>query len=280
VATQKARSSSGSAGNGLLTGTFVYGMDKKGRVVMPARFRRQLGAPFVLTRAPGRSLLALSSPQWDTLVHRYEKSVLFRGYYLTAAVTCPVDEHTGRFLIPHVLREYAELRPMDEVAISGIGKAVQVARNSLWKEQVASTEFPSLGQLDLDLEVPHPDETRPYRQKQARPLGIGLIECQGRMGGRAIRRLATAILKLVEAEAPVIVLDLRKTGETQTGLSLVMNLVRGQLASRRLPLWVVAHGRGLAEEGVEVFADLEKVLWRLGNLKPRRARRRRAAKAK
>ena len=36
----------------LLSGTYIYGMDRKGRVVMPAQFRSLLGAPFVLTRAP------------------------------------------------------------------------------------------------------------------------------------------------------------------------------------------------------------------------------------
>ncbi|MGV3723915.1 MAG: division/cell wall cluster transcriptional repressor MraZ, partial [Actinomycetota bacterium] len=122
--------------NTVLSGTYIYGMDRKGRVVMPAQFRNQLGAPFVLTRAPGQCLLALSAPQWDTLLSRYEHSVLFRGYYLSAAVECPVDETTGRFLLPHVLRDYAELRPMDEVAISGIGRAVQVARRQRWEHHL------------------------------------------------------------------------------------------------------------------------------------------------
>src|SRR5262245_24259623 len=72
----------------MLSGTYIYGMDRKGRVVMPAGFRQALGAPFVLTRAPGSALLALSSPQWKVLVDRYESSTLFRGYYLSAAVEC------------------------------------------------------------------------------------------------------------------------------------------------------------------------------------------------
>ena len=269
-----------SDGNGLLTGTFVYGMDKKGRVVMPAQFRKQLGAPFVLTRAPGGCLLALSSPQWETLVQRYEQSVLFRGYYLTAAVECPVDEHTGRFLIPHVLREYAELRPMDEIAISGIGRAVQVARRSLWEEHLEAGDFPSLGQLDLDLDVPRPVETQPYRQKPARPLGIGLIECRGRMHGRAVRRLAASVLKLVEEKVPVIILDVRNTGETQAALSLVLNMVRVPLLQSRVPLWIVGPVRFPDEDAVEVLADLEEAVWRLDTLKPKRTRRRRTAKAK
>jgi MraZ protein len=258
----------------LLSGTYIYGMDRKGRVVMPAQFRNQLGAPFVLTRAPGQCLLALSEPQWETLVQRYENSVLFRGYYLAAAVQCSVDENTGRFLIPHVLREYAELRPMDEVAISGIGRAVQVAKRARWEEHLQSGEFPSLGQLDLDLDVPRPVETQPFKIDVARPMGLPVIRCQGRMHGRAVRRLAAEVLKRVEEKPPVVVLDVRDTGETQPGMALVFTLtstVRGRVG---VPLWVVSEAELPSDDGVRFFRNLEDVFWALDDLRPFRPRRR------
>jgi MraZ protein len=248
-------------------------MDRKGRVVMPAQFRSQLGAPFVLTRAPGQCLLALSAPQWDTLVSRYENSVLFRGYYLAAAVECPVDDTTGRFLIPHVLRDYAELRPMDEIAISGIGRAVQVAKRQRWEEHLSTGEFPSLGQLDLDLDVPRPVETQPYRQRVGRPMGLPLIECRGRMHGRAVNRLAHTMLKLLEERPPVIVLDVRDTGETQPAIGLVHALTRPQRMSLKVPIWVVSEAELPADDGVAFFPNLEDVLWRLEDLRPRPRRR-------
>jgi MraZ protein len=253
----------------VLSGTFIYGMDRKGRVVMPAQFRTQLGAPFVLTRAPGQCLLAMSALQWDALVERYEQSVLFRGYYLSAAVDCPVDDNTGRFLIPHVLREYAELRAMDEVAISGIGRAVQVARRSRWEEHLQSGEFPSLGQLDLDLEVPRPVETMPYTQKLGRPMGLPLLECRGRMHGRAVRRLASTLDKLFSQDPPVVILDVRETGDTEPALALVQALTRQQREERLIPLWVVSEEPLPPDSGVFHFNDLEEVLWKLEELRPR-----------
>jgi MraZ protein len=252
-------------------------MDRKGRVVMPAQFRSQLGVPFVLTRAPGQCLLALSAPQWDSLVNRYEHSVLFRGYYLAAAVECPVDDTTGRFLIPHVLRDYAELRPMDEIAISGIGRAVQVAKRTRWEEHLATGEFPSLGQLDLDLDVPRPVETQPYRQRLGRPMGLPVIECRGRMHGRAVRRLAGTLLKLLEERPPVIVLDVRDTGETQPAIGLVHALTRPQRLEQQVPIWVVSETELPEDDGVTFFPNLEDVLWRLEDLRPRPRRRVRRA---
>jgi MraZ protein len=256
----------------LLSGTYIYGMDRKGRVVMPAQFRTQLGVPFVLTRAPEGYLLALSCPQWEALVERYEHSVLFRGYYLAAAHECPVDETTGRFLVPHVLREYAEMRPMDEVAISGIGRAVQVATRSRWEQHLKSGEFPSLGQLDLDLDVPRPVEAQPYQQRMKRPMGLPVVQCSGRMHGPAVRRLVGTVLKLIEEQPPLIVLDVRDTGETEPALGLVHALTRPQRVEQKVPVWVVSEAQLPSDDGVSYFSSLEDVFLRLEELRPRRRR--------
>jgi MraZ protein len=252
----------------LLSGTYIYGMDRKGRVVMPAHFRSQLGAPFVLTRAPGGCLLALSRAQWEMLVERYEHSVLFRGYYLSAAVECPVDENTGRFLIPHVLREYAELRAMDEVAISGIGRGVQVAKRARWEEYLQAGEFPSLGQLDLDLEVPRPVETEPYRQRVGHALGVPLIESRGRMDSRAVRKLVNTLAKVLDEQPPRVVIDVRDTGDTGPAMGLLHTLTRAERIDQKVPLWIVADTQLPQDDGTTFFTDLEEVVWRLEELRP------------
>jgi MraZ protein len=255
----------------MLSGTYIYGMDRKGRVVMPACFRQTLGVPFVLTRAPGQALLALSGPQWRVLLNRYEDSLLFRGYYLSAAVECGFDENTGRFLVPLALREYAELRPMDEVAIAGIGRAVQVVKRSRWEETVKRGEFPSLGQLDLDLEVPRPVEAQPFRQRIARPMGMPLVEARGRLDGRALRRLASTILRLLRepanGRAPrLLVLDVRQAGEAQAAVPLLANLVHPHLLEASAELWVVGPLPEPASGPVHVSPDFESLLWQMAEM--------------
>jgi len=264
----------------MLMGTFIYGMDRKGRVVMPACFRQELGAPFVLTRAPGQALLALSNPQWRMLLDRYEQSVLFRGYYLSAAVECGFDENTGRFLVPHALREYAELRPMDEVAIAGIGRAVQVIKRDRWEETVQRGEFPTLGQLDLDLDVPRPVEAQPFRQRLGRPLGMPLVEARGRLDGRAMRRLAGTLVRLLPDEArraagpedaatpPVILLDVRQAGEAHAAVPVLASLLQPHLDAAGVQLWVVAATTQTIGGAVRLFPDLDSVLWQLSGEEP------------
>lgn len=257
----------------MLSGTYIYGVDRKGRVVMPSQFRTLLGVPFVLTRAPGNCLLAVSELQWDTLVERYKESVLFRGYYLSAAVKCHVDDHTSRFLIPHMLRDYAEIRPMDEVAISGIGRAVQVAQRQRWEQHVQAGSFPSLGQLDLQLDVPRPTETQSFQQKIVRPMGLPVVRCTGRLHARAVRRLVATVLKLLEEHPPVVVLDVRETGETHPAMGLVQALTRPARLERKTPLWVVCEGELPPDDGVAFFRNLEDLFLRLEELGPRRRRR-------
>ena len=253
----------GSEGSFLFAGTYIYGMDRKGRVVMPAQFRSLLGAPFVLTRAPGQCLLALSRSQWTSLVEKYEHSILFRGYYLAAAHECAVDETTGRFLVPHVLREYAELRAMDEVAISGIGRAVQVARRFRWEAYLQAGEFPSLGQLDLDLEIPRPVESQPYSQVISWPAGLPVVRCSGRLHGKAVRRLIATVLRLVEERPPLVILDVRDCGETGPALGLVHTLTRPQRCDQKIPLWVLSHEELPGDVDMLFFRDVEELFWRL-----------------
>jgi len=86
---------------GVFTGTFVYTMDPKGRVIMPRRFRDHLGVPFVLTKGIGGCLLALPRDRWQPLVDRYGgESIIFQRFYLAGAVECRPSPRSGRFLIP------------------------------------------------------------------------------------------------------------------------------------------------------------------------------------
>jgi hypothetical protein len=158
---------------------------------------------------------------------------------------------------------------MDEVAISGIGRAVQVAKRARWEEHLHTGDFPSLGQLDLDLDVPRPVETQAYRQSVVRPMGLPVVRCKGRLHARAVRRLAGTILKLVEEQPPVIVLDVRDTGETLPALGQLQNLTRSQRLDHIVPLWIVGHEEFRGDDGMRFYRSLEDVFWALDSLQPR-----------
>jgi bifunctional DNA-binding transcriptional regulator/antitoxin component of YhaV-PrlF toxin-antitoxin module len=99
----------------MLTGTYIYRIDRKGRLVIPGPFRAALGEPVLLTSGPERSLRLL--PRQD-------------GRWLDPALVFeqPLDPTTGRILVPSALREWAGLRTQDEVAVCGRGLAAAVLR--------------------------------------------------------------------------------------------------------------------------------------------------------
>lgn len=99
-------------------------LDAKGRVVLPRPLRLRLGSPFVLTRAPGNCLLALTLADWDRVRRRWGDDPLFRQYYLPTATTCCAHPTNGRISIPHLLRRHAGLRAYEDVALAGPGECV------------------------------------------------------------------------------------------------------------------------------------------------------------
>ncbi len=244
-----------------LSGTYIYGMDRKGRVVMPSQFRQQLGAPFILTRAADGCLLALAEHQWGALVKKHEKSALFVGYYLSAAVQCRVDPTTGRFLIPLVLREWSELKPMDEVAICGLGRAILVCGRDRWDRMRERNEFPSLGSLDTDLEIPHPDCTRPLEIECSKPLGLAMIRCRGTFQDRDSTRVVSLVQSMLQECPTALILDYRQTVGGDTAVELALRMTQDRRLGLKIPFCLIADVGRDREPGAEWFATLDDVLW-------------------
>jgi hypothetical protein len=92
------------------------------------------------------------------------------------------------------------------------------------------------------------------------------------MNGKAVRRLVASVMKLLEDTPPLVVLDVRDTGETQPAMSLVHALTRQQRIEQQVPLWVVSETEMPEDEGVSYFRELEEVFWKLEELRPRRRR--------
>jgi DNA-binding transcriptional regulator/RsmH inhibitor MraZ len=136
----------------MLTGTYTFSLDAKGRLVMPRPWRSYLEGPPqpVVLRAGEPGELILRPLRDDP------------GHFLPECYhRIPVERRTGRILLPHALRQHARLRIYDEVVLTGHGAE---ARLALWvppllEGQVAARLLAErdqlhaeLGQLDAELD--------------------------------------------------------------------------------------------------------------------------------
>lgn len=115
-----------------LQGGDFYAVDDKGRVVIPMRFRSQLGEPFVITRGLHRCLFLFTMEEWNALTDKLTEGPLFdlermklqRFFFEQAQEVTPDTQ--GRIAIPQELREWAGITPNSEVRIIGCTRRVEV----------------------------------------------------------------------------------------------------------------------------------------------------------
>ncbi len=127
----------------MFTSEYTHSIDAKGRIVLPAKFREELGSSFYITKGnitdknyrilcvyPEESWVELAKklaaiPGSDRLATKYARSIL------SGAIQCEPDKN-GRILIPENLRIYAEL----DKEVTSIG---QYSHIEIWDKVKWST---------------------------------------------------------------------------------------------------------------------------------------------
>ena len=114
----------------MFMGEYSHSIDAKGRLIMPGKFREQLGDEFVVTKSPDKCLYVYTNEEWKnfeeklaTLPITNKGTRQFVRFFLAGAASCEVDKQ-GRILLPAVLREYAELDK--EVVLAGTSKRIEI----------------------------------------------------------------------------------------------------------------------------------------------------------
>ncbi len=120
----------------MLIGTYQHNIDPKGRVIMPAKFREELGDIFYATKGKDSTITVLSKEAWDELGKKIaampsSKTVQITRFLFSSAAELVPDKQ-GRVLIPQALREYAGLDK--DVVINGTGSKVEIWDSKAWDE--------------------------------------------------------------------------------------------------------------------------------------------------
>lgn len=121
----------------MLIGEYEHSLDAKGRLIMPAKLREDIGEKFIVTKGLDGCLFGFSQSEWTNFEEKLKTLPLtnknardFVRFFLSGAIECEIDKQ-GRFLIASNLREYANMEK--EIAIIGVGTRIEIWDKEKWK---------------------------------------------------------------------------------------------------------------------------------------------------
>ena len=112
----------------MFLGTSDHSLDAKGRVILPAKFREELGDSFYLTMGFEKCVQVLSVGEFDRLREQIrllpaDKALSLQYLLISPAVSVSPNSQ-GRVSIPQKLREDAGLS--DEVTVVGMDTRIEI----------------------------------------------------------------------------------------------------------------------------------------------------------
>lgn len=114
----------------MLMGEYHHNIDDKSRLIIPAKFRSELGEKIVITRGLDKCISAYSYDEWQKLVTRLQKlsftkkdARIFTRILLSGAVECEFDRQ-GRINITSPLSDYANINK--ECVIIGVNECIEI----------------------------------------------------------------------------------------------------------------------------------------------------------
>lgn len=125
-------------------GEYHHNIDHKGRLIVPSKFREQLGEQFVLTRGLDQCLFGYPLDEWKLLEEKLKALPLtkkdaraFTRFFFSGATECELDKQ-GRINIPSPLTGYAQLEK--ECVILGVSNRIEIWSKPLWEDYFRASE--------------------------------------------------------------------------------------------------------------------------------------------
>ena len=114
----------------MLIGEYHHSIDEKGRLIIPSKFREDIGNSFVVTRGLDGCLFVYSLIEWEKIVSKLKKlpftkkdARIFMRFLLAGATVCEFDKQ-GRINLVNSLIEYADLKK--ECVIIGVNDRLEI----------------------------------------------------------------------------------------------------------------------------------------------------------
>jgi MraZ protein len=117
-------------GINMFMGEYHHVIDDKGRLIIPSKFRYELGETFIVTKGLEGCLFVYPKNEWEVIVSKLKTlpftkkdARTFMRFFLSGATECEFDKQ-GRINITSPLAEYADLTK--ECVIIGVNDRLEI----------------------------------------------------------------------------------------------------------------------------------------------------------
>lgn len=117
---------------------YNHSLDPKGRLIMPMKYREELGSEFIITKGFDHSLYVFPMAAWEefsakimslSLANKNARKLI--RHFISGAADCQIDKQ-GRVLIPQYLREFAGIE--SDVTVAGAGNKLEITSTDAWEQ--------------------------------------------------------------------------------------------------------------------------------------------------
>ena len=128
-------------------GEFEHSIDRKGRLILPAKFREtaknQFVEKFFVTRGLDKCLFMFSEEEWRSQENKFksmsftkQQSRTFNRLLFSGAVEVSPDKQ-GRILLPQYLKDFGDIKK--DVVIVGVSNRIEIWAKDIWRDFYSNT---------------------------------------------------------------------------------------------------------------------------------------------
>ena len=128
----------------MFIGEYHHTIDEKGRIIIPSKFRNELGDSFIITRGIENCLFVYSLENWNHIVEKlnslpftHKDARVFNRFFMSGATNVELDKQ-GRVNISMPLINYADLQK--DCVVIGTGDRLEIWSQESWDSFFDSTK--------------------------------------------------------------------------------------------------------------------------------------------
>ena len=114
----------------MLIGEYYHNLDEKKRLIIPSKFREEIGNKFIITKGLDGCLYVYSMESWEKIINKLKAlsftkkdARTFKRFFLSSASLCEFDKQ-GRITLNASLVEHASI--IKECVIIGVDDRLEI----------------------------------------------------------------------------------------------------------------------------------------------------------